>query len=116
MTRVKRGVTTRARHKRRLKQTKGYRGLRSKIYKQANLAWMKAGLHAYEGRKNKKRDFRALWISRISAALKLISPKNQYSRFIAGLKTNKVELDRKILADMALNHPETFKAVVNKVM
>ena len=116
MTRVKRGVTTRARHKRRLKQTKGYRGLRSRIYTQANLAWMKAGLHAYEGRKNKKRDFRALWISRISAALKQLNPKNQYSRFIAGLKANKVELDRKVLADMALNHPDAFKAVVDKVL
>lgn len=116
MTRVKRGVTTRARHKRRLKQTKGYRGLRSSIYTQANLAWMKAGLHAYEGRKNKKRDYRALWIARISAALKELNPKNQYSRFIAGLKANKVELDRKVLADMALNHPEAFKAVVAKVM
>jgi large subunit ribosomal protein L20 len=116
MTRVKRGVTTRARHKRRLKQTKGFRGLRSRIYKQANLAWMKAGLHAYEGRKNKKRDFRSLWISRISAALKQLNAKNQYSRFIAALKANKIELDRKVMADMALNHPEAFKALVTKVM
>jgi large subunit ribosomal protein L20 len=116
MTRVKRGVTTRARHKRRLKQTKGFRGLRSRIYTQANIAWMKAGLHAYEGRKNKKRDFRALWIARISAALKQLDPKNQYSRFIAGLKKNDVQLDRKMLADMALNHPEAFKEVVKKAM
>jgi large subunit ribosomal protein L20 len=116
MTRVKRGVTTRARHKRRIKQTKGYRGLRSRIYTQANLAWMKAGLHAYEGRKNKKRDFRALWISRISAALKALNPKNQYSRFIPGLKANNIQLDRKMLADMALNHPDVFKAVVDKAL
>ena len=109
MTRVKGGFTTRRRHKKILKQTKGYRGLRSKIYTQALQAWMKAGLHAYKGRKLKKRDFRALWISRISAGLKQIDSKFSYSRFINKLGTNKNELNRKVLADLALNHNNVFE-------
>ena len=115
MTRVKTGVVRRRRHKKRLAQTKGFRGLRSKIFTQANIAWMKAGLHAYVGRKRKKRDFRQLWIARISAALNSLKNPMKYSRFIKALSDNNITLNRKVLADMALNHPETFEAVVKKV-
>lgn len=108
MTRVKGGFTTRRRHKKILKQTKGYRGLRSKIYTQALQAWMKAGLHSYKSRKLKKRDFRSLWISRISAALKQVDSSYNYSRFINLLSTQKNELNRKVLADLALNHNSVF--------
>ena len=103
-------------YKKILSKTKGYRGLRSKIFKQANQAWMKAGLHAYVGRKKKKRDYRALWITRISAALKLISKEYKYSRFINALSKKQVKLNRKVLADLALNHEATFQAVVKEVM
>ena len=114
MTRVKTGVVRRRRHKKILSKTKGYRGLRSKIFKQANQAWMKAGLHAYVGRKQKKRDYRQLWIARISAALKLNGTMN-YSKFIRSLADNKITLNRKVLADLALNHPQAFDAVIKKV-
>ena len=114
MTRVKTGVVRRRRHKKRIAQTKGFRGLRSKIFTQANIAWMKAGLHAYVGRKQKKRDYRQLWIARISAALKLNGTMN-YSRFIRSLADNKITLNRKVLADLALNHPQAFDAVIKKV-
>ncbi len=116
MTRVKTGVVRRRRHKKILSKTKGYRGLRSKIFKQAHQAWMKAGLHAYVGRKKKKRDYRALWIARISAALKMISKEYKYSRFINALSKKQVKLNRKVLADLALNHEATFQAVVKEVM
>jgi large subunit ribosomal protein L20 len=116
MTRVKTGVVRRRRHKKILAKTKGYRGLRSKIFKQANQAWMKAGLHAYIGRKRKKRDYRALWISRISAALKLLNKEFKYSRFINALSKKQVKLNRKVLADLALNHEATFEKVVKEVM
>jgi large subunit ribosomal protein L20 len=116
MTRVKRGVTTKRRHNRRIKSTKGFRGLRSKIYTQANIAWMKAGLHAYEGRKNKKRDFRQLWIARISAAIKEINAEYKYSRFINKLNTKQIGLNRKVLSEMAINNPEAFKNLVIEIM
>src|SRR5210317_1297429 len=116
MTRVKTGVVRRRRHKKRLSQTKGYRGLRSKIFTQANIAWMKAGLHAYKSRKLKKRNYRALWINRISSALKEINSKFQYSRFISALSTKNIGLNRKVIADMALNHPEVFKKLTSEVM
>ena len=116
MTRVKTGVVRRRRHKKILSKTKGYRGLRSKIFTQANQAWMKAGLHAYVGRKKKKRDYRALWITRISAALKMISKEYKYSRFINALSKKEVKLNRKVLSDLALNHEATFQAVVKEVM
>jgi|SRR5210317_1277288 large subunit ribosomal protein L20 len=115
MTRVKTGVVRRRRHNKRLAQTKGFRGLRSKIFTQANIAWMKAGLHAYIGRKRKKRDYRQLWIARISAGLNSLKNPMKYSRFIKALADNKITLNRKVLADMALNHPEVFESVVKKV-
>lgn len=116
MTRVKGGFTTRRRHKKILKETKGYRGLRSKVYSQAIQAWMKAGLHAYEGRKVKKRDFRTLWISRISAGLKQIDAKFTYSKFINKLGTEGIELNRKVLADLALNHNSAFEKLAKDVL
>jgi large subunit ribosomal protein L20 len=116
MTRVKGGFTTRRRHKKILKQTKGYRGLRSKIYKQAIQAWMKAGLNAYKGRKLKKRDFRSLWISRISAGLKQVNKSYNYSRFINALKKDGVTLNRKVLADLALNHNAAFEKLAKDTL
>ena len=114
MVRVKRGVASRRRHKKIIKLTKGFRGMRSKLFRAAKNAWMKAGLHAYKGRKLKKRDFRTLWISRISAGLK--EQGYNYSRFVFNLEANDVLLNRKVLADLAASHPSAFKEVVKKVM
>lgn len=114
MVRVKHGVTTRKRHNKILKETKGYRGLRNKLFRLAKNAWMKAGLHSYVGRKNKKRDFRRLWIARISAALKPLGFK--YSRFVFQLEANHVLLNRKVLADVAAQHPGVFTAIASDVM
>ena len=113
MTRVKRGVTARARHKKVLDQAKGYRGRRSKVYRVAKQAVMRAGQYAYRDRRNKKRTFRALWITRINAAVRLHDMT--YSVFIAGLKKAAIELDRKVLADMAVRDQAGFTAVVNQV-
>jgi len=101
MARVKRGVVARARHKKVLKQAKGYYGARSRVYRVAVQAVTKAGQYAYRDRRNKKRTFRQLWIARINAA----SRQNgmSYSRFINGLKKASVEIDRKILADIAVH-------------
>lgn len=114
MVRIKGGNTTRKRHKKILKQTKGYRGLRNRIFTQAKNAWMKAGLHAYVGRKLKKRDFRSLWIARISAALKQMGYR--YSSFIFQLESKDVLLNRKVVADLAAVHPKAFEALVKEVM
>lgn len=113
MVRVKGGFTTRRRHNKILKKTKGYKGLRSRIFVQAKNAWMKAGLHAYRNRRLKKRDYRSLWITRISAALKMIGLN--YSRFINNLETNDVLLNRKVLADLAASHPQVFNQIADKV-
>ena len=112
MARVKRGVTARARHKKVLKQAKGYYGARSRVYRVAVQAVTKAGQYAYRDRRQKKRQFRQLWIARINAA----SRQNglSYSRFINGLKKASVEIDRKILADIAVHDKTTFTALVNK--
>lgn len=115
MTRVKRGVASRRRHKRILKATKGYRGLRNRLFRQAKQAWMKAGLHAYKGRKLKKREYRQLWIARITAALKALDAKNLYSRFVNNAANKDFQVNRKMLADLAVNHPQAFEAVVKKV-
>ena len=111
MARVKRGVVARARHKKVLKQAKGYYGARSRVYRVAVQAVTKAGQYAYRDRRNKKRTFRQLWIARINAA----SRQNglSYSRFINGLKKASVEIDRKILADIAVNDKNAFVALVN---
>ncbi|MFD1006721.1 MULTISPECIES: 50S ribosomal protein L20 [Oceanisphaera] len=112
MARVKRGVTARARHKKILKQAKGYYGARSRVYRVAVQAVTKAGQYAYRDRRAKKRQFRQLWIARINAA----SRQNglSYSRFINGLKKASVEIDRKILADIAVHDKTTFTALVSK--
>lgn len=112
MPRVKRGVTARARHKKVLKLAKGYYGARSRVYRVAVQAVTKAGQYAYRDRRQKKRQFRQLWIARINAA----SRQNglSYSRFINGLKKASVEIDRKILADIAVHDKTTFTALVSK--
>lgn len=113
MTRVKRGLMVKKRHKKLLKQVKGFRGTRKHRVKLAREALFKAGTYAYRDRRVKKREFRRLWIVRINAALKEYGMK--YSQFINGLKKAKIELDRKILADLAANEPEEFKKIVEKV-
>lgn len=111
--RVKRGVTTHARHKRLLEKAKGYRGGRSKLVKEAKQAVIHAGAEAYRGRKEKKRQRRSLWIVRINAAL---DPYNiSYSQFIGKLKANKIDLDRKVLSQIAIEDPKSFEAIVKKV-
>lgn len=113
MTRVKTGTTRRRRHKKVLKRTKGFRMTRGRLYKVSKEADLHAGQYAYAGRKLRKRDMRRLWITRINAAL---TPYNlSYSKFINGLKKAKIELNRKILADIALSNPEAFKTIVDKV-
>lgn len=107
--RIKRGFTRRRRHKKILKQTKGYYGAKSKLYRVAHQAWLKSGNYAYVGRKRKKREFRQLWIARINAATR--ANDLSYSRFMYGLKLNDINLNRKVLADMAVNDPEGFKAL-----
>jgi large subunit ribosomal protein L20 len=113
MPRVKRGVTARARHKKILALAKGYRGRRKNVYRVAKQAVMKAGQYAYRDRRTRKRVFRALWIARINAGAR--SHGVTYSRFIAGLKRAQIELDRKVLADMAVNDPAAFGSIVDKV-
>jgi large subunit ribosomal protein L20 len=113
MPRVKRGVTARARHKKVLDQAKGYRGRRSKVYRIAKQAVMRAGQYAYRDRRNKKRVFRALWITRINAAAR--EHGVTYSVFMNGLKRASIELDRKVLADMAVMDKPAFAAIVNRV-
>ena len=113
MPRVKRGVTARARHKKILALAKGYRGRRKNVYRVAKQAVMEAGQYAYRDRRTRKRVFRALWIARINAGAR--SHGVTYSRFIAGLKKASIELDRKVLADMAVNDPAAFGSIVAKV-
>ncbi len=110
MSRVKRGVTARARHKKILNLAKGYYGHKSKLYRVANQQVMKSLSYAYRDRKRKKRDFRRLWITRINAACRLNGLS--YSRFINGLNRAGVNLDRKVLADIAVNDPQSFSAIV----
>jgi len=106
MPRVKRGVTARARHKKVLKQAKGYYGARSRVYRVAKQAVIKAGQYAYRDRKQRKRQFRALWIVRINAASRMFGIS--YSRLINGLTKANVKIDRKVLADIAVRDIESF--------
>ncbi|WP_148254072.1 50S ribosomal protein L20 [Aidingimonas lacisalsi] len=112
MTRVKRGVVARRRHKKVLKQAKGYYGARSRVFRVAKQAVIKAGQYAYRDRRQRKRQFRALWIARINAAAR--QNGLSYSRFIAGLKKAGVEIDRKVLADLAVHEKAAFAAIVEK--
>ncbi|MFO1337261.1 MAG: 50S ribosomal protein L20 [Burkholderiaceae bacterium] len=113
MPRVKRGVTARARHKKILALAKGFRGRRKNVFRIAKQAVMKAGQYAYRDRRTKKRVFRQLWIARINAATRGLGLT--YSKFIAGLKKANIELDRKVLSDMAINDPAAFAGIVDKV-
>nr|WP_298415289.1 50S ribosomal protein L20 [uncultured Halomonas sp.] len=112
MSRVKRGVVARRRHKKILKQAKGYYGARSRVFRVAKQAVIKAGQYAYRDRRQRKRQFRALWIARINAAAR--QNGLSYSRFIAGLKKSGIEIDRKVLADLAVHEKATFAAIVEK--
>lgn len=113
MARVKGGVKTRARHKKVLKLAKGYFGSKSKLYRIANQAVMKSLVYAYRDRRQKKRDFRRLWITRINAAARMNGMS--YSRFMNGLKKSGIELNRKVLADMAVNDAEGFAKLVEMI-
>lgn len=112
MSRVKRGVTAHARHKKILKKAKGYYGRRKNTFRVANQAVEKAGQYAYRDRRNRKRTFRALWIQRINAGVRELGMT--YSRFIDGLAKAGIEVDRKVLADLAVKEPEAFKALAEK--
>lgn len=113
MTRVKRGLVAHRKHKKLLALNRGYRGTKSRLVKVAKEASLHAGEYAFQGRKNKKRDFRRLWITRISEAVKLEGIS--YSKFMDGVTKKKIGLDRKILSDLVLNDNETFKKIVEKV-
>jgi len=113
MSRVKTGFKRARKHKKILKATKGYKLTRSKLFKRANEAFVRAGEHAFTGRKNKKRDLRTLWITRINALLK--KEGFSYKLFIARLKSKKVELNRKMLSEIATNHSSVFSKLIEKV-
>ena len=113
MPRVKRGVTARARHKKVLKLAKGFRGGRGNVYRVAKQAVMKAGQYAYRDRRNRKRTFRALGIARINAAVRDL--RMCYSTFIAGLKRANIEIDRKVLADLAVQDKPAFAKIASQV-
>lgn len=113
MTRIKRGITSHARHKKLLESTSGYRMTKHRLVRVAKEASLHAGEYAFMGRKRKKRDFRQLWITRINGALENLGIS--YSRFMAGLKKSNITLDRKILAELVTEDFETFKKVVEKV-
>ena len=112
MARVKRGVTARRRHKKILKEAKGYYGFRRSVLRIAKQAVTKAGQYAYRDRKQKKRVFRALWIARINAQSR--AHNLSYSRLIAGLKKACIEMDRRVLAELAVNDKAAFAAIVEK--
>ena len=109
---VKRGVVAKARHKKVLDKAKGYYGARSKVYRVAKQAVIKAGQYAYRDRRQRKRQFRALWITRINAAARLHGMS--YSRLINGLHRAEIDIDRKVLADIAVHDPEAFGAIAEQ--
>ncbi len=113
MPRVKRGVTAHARHKKILALAKGFRGRRKNVFRIAKQAVMKAGQYAYRDRRTRKRVFRQLWIARINAASRELGVT--YSKFMAGLKKAQIDIDRKVLADLAVNDPAAFGSIVDKV-
>ncbi|MBT8291344.1 50S ribosomal protein L20 [Muriicola sp. E247] len=113
MPRSVNSVASRARRKKVLKQAKGYFGRRKNVWTVAKNAVEKAMVYAYRDRRNKKRNFRSLWITRINAGARMHGMS--YSQFMGKVKANNIELNRKVLADLAMNHPEAFKAVVDKV-
>ncbi len=113
MPRVKRGVMTHKRHKKIIKQAKGYYGLKKNVYQVANEQVMKSGNYAYRDRRNKKREFRRLWIARISAACR--NAGTTYSVFMSALTKSEVGLDRKVLSDMAIQDPASFIALLKQL-
>ncbi|MDX1314630.1 MAG: 50S ribosomal protein L20 [Eudoraea sp.] len=113
MPRSVNSVASRARRKKVMKQAKGYFGRRKNVWTVAKNAVEKAMLYAYRDRRNKKRSFRALWITRINAGARMHGMS--YSQFMGKLKANNISLNRKVLADLAMNHPDAFKAIVEKV-
>ena len=112
MPRVKRGVTAKARHKKILIQSKGYRGRRGNVYRIAKEAVMKAGQYQYRDRRNRKREFRALWIARINAAVRELGMT--YSVFMNGLKKASIDIDRKVLADLAVHDRSAFSKIAEQ--
>ena len=112
MARVSRGVVTKAKHKKILKKAKGFYGRRKNVFRVAVQAVERSMQYAYRDRRNKKRDFRGLWIQRINAGVRMHGLT--YSQFINGLKKATIEIDRKVLAELAVNQPETFKLLVEK--
>ena len=113
MPRVKRGVMTHKRHKKIIKKAEGYFGLKKNVFQVANEAVMKSGNYAYRDRRTKKRVFRQLWIARINAASRGMGLT--YSKFMAGLKKLSIDIDRKVLSDMAIHDPAGFAGIVDKV-
>ena len=113
MARVKRGVIAGARHKKILKLAKGYKGARSRVFRVAKQAVIKAGQYAYRDRKVRKRDFRSLWIQRINAMVR--EHGMRYSTFVHGLNKAGISIDRKVLADLAVNEPQAFMEILSKV-
>jgi len=113
MARVKRGITSHKRHKKVLELTRGHRGGRSKLIREAKSSLLHAGEYAFAGRKLRKRDMRRLWITQMGIALK--NEGLSYSKFIAGLKSKNINLDRKILADLAVNNINDFKKIISEV-
>jgi large subunit ribosomal protein L20 len=112
MPRVKRGTTARARHRKVLDKARGYRGRRGNVYRIAKNAVMKAGQYAYRDRRQRKREFRALWIARINAAVRELGLT--YSTFMAGLKRANIEIDRKVLADLAVLDKPAFAKIASQ--
>ena len=112
--RIKRGVTSRRTHKRLFKANKGYRGQAKNVFKRAMEAWIHAGQHMYKSRKQKKRDFRNLWVIRIAAALQ--ERGYSYSKFMGNLKKSKIEVNRKMLSEIAIHHKGAFDALVKQMM
>lgn len=113
MARVKRGVTSHRRHKKVLELTQGHRGGRSKNIREAKSSLLHAGEYAFAGRKMRKRDMRKLWITQLGIAVS--NEGLSYSKFISQLRTHNIKLDRKVLADLAVNHPEDFKKIISEV-
>lgn len=112
MPRIKRGVTGSAKHKKILKMAKGYRMSRNTLFRRANEAVIRAGEHAFRGRRVRRRDFRRLWIARLSGAL--TSYDINYSKFMNGLKKANIDLNRKVLSEMAIHDPKAFEMIVEK--
>lgn len=113
MSRVKRSNVSRKRHKKILNRSKGFRGAGSKLFRTSNQQVMKALRYSYRNRRQKKRDFRGLWIARINAALRHINPNAKYSGFISNLKNNSIQLNRKVLAQLSIFDPEAFLLFAN---